>query len=394
MSINNATTQTAPTHILNGLAQANSIDIGAGDQLLVGLKGTLEVATNIVVEATGGDALILTNGGAAYLGYGGAPGNLYIGGAVFGASGGGELVIGGTSPSNPAPSGILENAVVWLDSTGSQIVFDISDKSPYVFSSTVFGAGGIVQEAAGTTIVITGNDFAAGPTMISAGTIQIGNGGSSGTFASVSVTIAATGALVFDQNIPGTLIGVGNTFHGSGNLTFEGGGVFELAADESGFSGSTTIASGTTLQVEAGGSVGALGTGPIIDNGKLYLLRSGAMTVDDAISGTGSVTQSLGSTTLTHANTYSGGTEIGGGTLKTGAVNALGSGDDTVDAGATLEGFGTEGLTEELITEADAENRNAPLVGGGSDQGAQRGRGRGRADGRDRDRGRARERRT
>ncbi|MCM3879179.1 MAG: autotransporter-associated beta strand repeat-containing protein, partial [Vicinamibacterales bacterium] len=76
------------------------------------------------------------------------------------------------------------------------------------------------------------------------------------------------------------------------------------------------------------------------NNSALVVNRNNAITVAAAIGGTGSLTQSgTGTTSLTGTNTYSGATAISAGTLRIGAGGAtgtLGTGDVTIDAGATL----------------------------------------------------------
>ena len=99
------------------------------------------------------------------------------------------------------------------------------------------------------------------------------------------------------------------------------------------YSGGTTIAAGT-LQLGDGGTTGSI-VGNVVDNGTLAFDRSDAVTFPGAISGTGSVSQiGPGSTTLTAANSYSGGTLLAAGTLIAGNNSALGSGALTVAANA------------------------------------------------------------
>ena len=78
------------------------------------------------------------------------------------------------------------------------------------------------------------------------------------------------------------------------------------------YTGGTTIAAGT-LQLGNGGTTGSI-IGNVVDNGALAFDRSNAVTFPGLISGTGSVSQiGSGSTTLTAANTYSGGTLLAAG---------------------------------------------------------------------------------
>jgi autotransporter-associated beta strand protein len=103
------------------------------------------------------------------------------------------------------------------------------------------------------------------------------------------------------------------------------------------YTGTTTISAGT-LQIGNGGATGTLGTGAVTDNGALIFNRSNAMTVENVISGSGSLTQAgIGTTILTGINTYSRGTTVRSGILQAGSTTAFGSGSITVASGATLD---------------------------------------------------------
>lgn len=92
------------------------------------------------------------------------------------------------------------------------------------------------------------------------------------------------------------------------------------------YSGGTTINQGT-LQLGNGGRSGSI-TGNVLDNGVLAFNRIDDVTFDGLVSGTGSLNQNgAGKLTLTAAHTYTGGTNVGAGTLEVVAGAALGTGD-------------------------------------------------------------------
>ncbi|MBN3855074.1 autotransporter outer membrane beta-barrel domain-containing protein [Paraburkholderia sp. Ac-20340] len=203
-------------------------------------------------------------------------------------------------------------------------------------NGTITGNGVLTKDGTGT-LVLDGDDTYTGGTTISAGTLQIGSGGTSG---SIVGDVANNGTLLLDR--AGTLT-LDGTISGTGSVSQLGSGTAVLAANNT-YTGGTTIASGT-LQLGNGGTSGSV-AGNIVDNGTLAFDRSDAFTLDGLISGTGAVNQlGSGTTILTAANTYTGDTNVLAGTLAIGDAahtNAsIASALTNVDAGATLGGYGT-----------------------------------------------------
>jgi autotransporter-associated beta strand protein len=117
-----------------------------------------------------------------------------------------------------------------------------------------------------------------------------------------------------------------------------------IEANNTGYSGTTTISAGTLqLGSFAGSASGSIGNGEIINNAALRINRSNAFTLSNLISGSGAVAQTgAGTTTLSNANTYSGGTSVSGGSLfvtnTTGS--ATGTGALTTASSTILGGTG------------------------------------------------------
>ena len=101
------------------------------------------------------------------------------------------------------------------------------------------------------------------------------------------------------------------------NLSIAGSGVVVLASSTANTYGTTTIQSGGLLQIGNGGNAGTLGSGAVSNSGTLTFNRNdSALAVSNAISGTGGVLQlGVGTTTLSAAKTYTGGTTVNNGTL-------------------------------------------------------------------------------
>ena len=201
-------------------------------------------------------------------------------------------------------------------------------------ASTVAGTSGFNQAGAGT-LILTGTNTFTGGTTISAGTLQLGSGGTTG---SVVGDIVDNAALIINRSNALTYAGV---ISGSGTLTKSGAGTLTLTNDST-YSGGTTISTGT-LQLGNGGTTGSV-AGNIVDNAALIFNRSDTLTYGGVISGSGTLNQAgPGTLILTGANTFTGGTTVSGGTLLVGDIGHPGAsivGDVMVDPGSTLGGHG------------------------------------------------------
>lgn len=205
------------------------------------------------------------------------------------------------------------------------LIFNRSDTALY--TGTISGTGAVIQAGVGTT-VLTGNDNVTGGTTLSAGTLQVGNGGTTG---SISGNVTDNATLAFNRSDTTTYAG---TITGTGALAQIGTGTLALSANNS-YTGLTTIASGT-LALGVGGASGAV-AGDILNAGALVFNRNDVWTYGGTIAGTGTVNQSgTGTTILSAENVNTGVTTISAGTLQLGAGGASGDvGGDIVD-NATL----------------------------------------------------------
>jgi len=196
-------------------------------------------------------------------------------------------------------------------------------------ASPLTGTGGLNKTDYGTLVLAADNSYTGGTT-ISSGTLQLGEGGASG---SIAGNVVNNGTLAFNRSGTFTFAG---TVSGTGHLLQAGPGTTILTANNTS-GGGTTIAAGT-LQLGDGGTTGAI-TGGVANQGTLAINRSDTVTFDGRIDGTGALHQlGTGTTVLTANNTYSGATTISGGTLQLGNGGRSGTvaGPIATAAGTTL----------------------------------------------------------
>lgn len=131
---------------------------------------------------------------------------------------------------------------------------------------------------------------------------------------------------------------------GTATLVKTGLGTLVLAADLVAGTPAYIVSAGI-LQIGNAGTTGNFGsTGPVTNNATVIFNRTNNLTVPNFIGGTGNVIHNgTGTTTLTSANTYSGGTSVNAGLLAAGNISgsATGTGVVVVNPGGGLGGTGS-----------------------------------------------------
>ena len=246
--------------------------------------------------------------------------NTYTGGTTIGA---GTLQLGDGGTTGSIVGDVADNGT---------LAFNRSDT--VTFGGLVSGSGSLNQTGTGAT-VLTNNDTYTGGTTISAGALQIGAGGTTG---SIVGDVTDNGALIFDRlddiTYDGRIIGSGSVVkQGAGTAIFTGGSTY---------SGGTTISAGT-LQLGDGGNTGSI-VGDIVNNGTLAVDHSDVLPVVGVVSGSGNVVQrGSGATVLLGTNSYSGPTDVASGALYVDGDQTAATGLTTAASGGTLGGSGIIG---------------------------------------------------
>ena len=358
--VNNAAGTGSASITMSGGTVTNS---GSGDGLFASNKGT----GTYDISVTGGTVTGGSGTGAAIHGDAAAGGTIAIGsGAIVnaGASGialnqtGGAATVttAGTLTGNinlSTANNVLDIKGGTIDGNisgggNSALGFDLGTGNSFTYGAayTISGMDSVAMNSglveidgslATNTLAVNGGSLilnsaptVSGGTTISAGTLQLGNGGTSG---SITGDVTNNGTLAFNRSDAYSFAG---TISGSGVVSQIGSGTTILTADNS-YTGDTTIAG--TLQLGNGSTTGSI-LGDVVNTGTLAFNRSDLYLFDGVISGSGAIRQiGSGLIRLTgDSSGFTGTTSVKAGTL---AVNGSLCGDVNVLGGGRLQGIGT-----------------------------------------------------
>ncbi|HEY5541856.1 MAG TPA: autotransporter domain-containing protein [Candidatus Binatia bacterium] len=244
-----------------------------------------------------------------------APATVPIGIATFGPSSVTTL----TFSANASIGSIqfLAGAPIYSFNLGSRRLTIGGNGLSTLIDGTILGAGGRVTKVGAGTLTLTGTNTYTGVTTVSAGVLQVGDGGFTG-----SIVGNVTNNAIFAINRAG-LFTYGGAISGTGSFQQLGPGTTVFTGNNT-YAGGTLISAGL-LQLGAGGTTGAI-TGNVINNAAFAINRSNNFTFAGVISGTGTFQQlGAGMTTFTGDSTYTGGTLISAGTLRLGNNGTTGS---------------------------------------------------------------------
>ncbi|KAA0182580.1 autotransporter domain-containing protein, partial [Cupriavidus gilardii] len=210
---------------LNGGTLQTTADVSSSRAVTLAGNGTIltDAGTTAELSGTVAGTGALTKDGAGTLALNGEA--AHTGGTTIAA---GTLQIGNGGTTGSLAGDVANNGT---------LAFDRSDA--YTFDGTISGTGAVRQSGTGTTI-LTANHGYTGGTTIEAGTLQLGNGGTSGMIAG---DVANNGTLAFNRADTVTFDG---SISGTGGVQQDGAGTTILTAANS-YGGTTTVNSGTLL---------------------------------------------------------------------------------------------------------------------------------------------------
>jgi autotransporter-associated beta strand protein len=151
---------------------------------------------------------------------------------------GGTVVVGDGSEGDLGSGNVINN---------SALVFAQAGGTSNLVSGQVSGTGTLSQQGLGILILATNNTYS-GPTTISSGTLQVGNGGSSGTLG--TSVVSDYNALTFKRNDSSI---VANPISGSGSVSVNGGVITLTGANS--YTGGTAVNANGKLVVGSSSAI-------------------------------------------------------------------------------------------------------------------------------------------
>ena len=342
-------TNTRSAVIMDDTGTGSSVLTIAANQQIASLTGAAS-STNTISTNTS-LTIGTTSGNTTFAGVISGGGGLVKDGASTQTLTGANTYSGGTLVSAGALAGSTTSLQGNITNNAS-LVFDQSASGTY--AGVLSGTGSLLKTNT-ATLILTGANMQSGTT-IGQGTLQIGNGGTTG---SLSGPITNNGTLAYNRS---DNITQSAAISGTGSLTKSGNGTLILASVNT-YSGGTTLSSGalrvdntsalgtgalvqsdgtSTLQINAGGTVannmalykvaflnsGNTLSGTITNMNTVYDVAAGTTnTLSGFVTGPGGL-ELVGGGVLAvtgATNNYGGATTISNGTLRVGTLANAGS---------------------------------------------------------------------
>ncbi|QYD67994.1 autotransporter outer membrane beta-barrel domain-containing protein [Paraburkholderia edwinii] len=327
---------------------------GAGIFLRAGASPVVNTGTivggNGAAAVSGNAAISLINSGTLQAGAGQANAIQFTGGTGALSL---ELQAGSTIVGNVIANTASSANTLTLGGTAND-VFDVSS----IGSAAQYRNFNVFQKTGTSTWALTGTGTAATPWFIQQGTLQIGNGGTSG---SVLGAITDNATLAFNRSDAFTF---GNLVSGTGSVNQVGTGITVLTAANT-YSGGTNVLAGTLAVGDAAHANATIGSG-------LTTVAAGATlggygTVSGSVNNSGTIAAANALSPFASGNT--GAFSIGGNLNNAGIVNlaaASGRIGNVLNVAGNYTGTNGQVVLNTLLNEGGPASQSDRLVVGGN----------------------------
>ncbi len=244
---------------VNGAGTINNVSAGGSLTLTVGSGGAGGAFSGTIQNTSGTLSLVKTGAGTQTLsGTNTFSGGTQLNGGILNFTASAlphalpnSIIFGGGTLQYAAGNTADVSAAIAPIASGQAAIIDTGANS-VSFASPLSGSGGLTKAGAGLLTLLGANAYS-GSTRITAGTLQIGNGGSLGSLPSVS-PITDNATLAFSRSDSVTQgINFGSVITGSGGLVQAGPGTLVLNGSNN-YTGVTTVKAGL-LEIATSGSL-------------------------------------------------------------------------------------------------------------------------------------------
>lgn len=260
-------------------SQAGNVYLGIDSTGIFTVNGGVFTAKGIALDnrgATAGEDTLAINGGLVNIGANGIRSQNATNTGTY------EVKLAGGTIRASAP--FLSDLETTLVSGGPGITYDTNGNN-ITISGTVKGTGGLIKVGAGS-LILTGSNTYSGGTTISAGTVEVGDGGTTGGLGTGPVTISAGSTLAYNRTgsliVSGPVTGAGTITVSTGSLSLANanGTMVSTVASGAAFGGAgtfggITVGSGATLEAGASG-IGTLTTSSVSLSGSTLKMTVGS----------------------------------------------------------------------------------------------------------------------
>jgi len=230
---------------------------------------------------------------------------------TFGAGATGKLSLNGNNATLAGlanNSGNIGSPIIENGSSSSNSTLTLNLSSDTTFDGVMQNGSSsslLLTKTGSGTLTLTANNTLTGLTTVTAGTLQLGSGGTTGSVGG-DISIGSSGTLNLSRT---DKISLSKILSGSGLINLKTGQLELLAANT--FTGTMALSSGTTLTV---GSNGSLLSSVTITNNGLFEYNNSLSTASlGAMSGTGTLSVLANTLTQSGTNTITGSLNIAAG---------------------------------------------------------------------------------